>query len=115
MVKAEVALAPAPEVPDRAQVTASDDVILRGAVLSRINPAVIADLHLPLRARGLALPEARGIAFEIGLRAGGVLVATNGVAVESPDDAVALFREPARRWQIDLIRCGEPLRLRFRL
>ena len=115
MVTAEVALAPPPEEPDRAQVTVSDDVILRGATLARINPAVISDLRLPLQARGVAVLETRDIAFEIGLQAGDVLVAINGMEVESPEDAVALVREPARRWQIDLIRGGEPLRLRFRL
>jgi Do/DeqQ family serine protease len=110
-----VTLAPAPDEPDRDQVTVSDDVVLRGATLVRINPAVISDLHLPLDASGVAVVEATDFAREVGLQAGDVLVAINGVALETPADALAVVSQPSRRWQIDLIRQGEPLRLRFRL
>jgi Do/DeqQ family serine protease len=110
-----VTLAPAPDEPDREQVTVSDDVVLRGATLVRINPAVISDLHLPLDASGVAVVEATDFAREVGLQAGDVLVAINGVALETPADALAVVSQPSRRWQIDLVRQGEPLRLRFRL
>lgn len=110
-----VTLAPAPDEPDREQVTVSDDVVLRGATLVRINPAVISDLHLPLDASGVAVVEATDFAREVGLQAGDVLVAINGVALETPADALAVVSQPSRRWQIDLMRQGEPLRLRFRL
>ncbi|WP_128513547.1 trypsin-like peptidase domain-containing protein [Tabrizicola thermarum] len=113
--EAQVTLGPAPDEPDRAELTVRDDVILRGATLVRINPAVIADLHLPLDARGVAVTEATDFAREVGLQAGDVLVAINGEPLETPQDALVAASQPSRRWQIDLIRAGEPLRLRFRL
>lgn len=112
---AEVLLGPAPDVPDREAVQVREDIILRGATLARINPAVISELRLPLGASGVAVLETSGLAFDIGLQAGDVLVAINGVSVSSPDAALEVARQPARRWQIDLIRQGKPLRLRFRL
>jgi S1-C subfamily serine protease len=112
---ATVTLGPAPDEPDRAEMTVREDVILRGATLVRINPAVIAELHLPLDAAGVAVTQATDFAQEAGLQAGDILVAINGVALETPADALAVASQPSRRWQIDLIRQGEPLRLRFRL
>jgi S1-C subfamily serine protease len=113
--EATVALGPAPDEPDRAEMMVREDVILRGATLVRINPAVIAELHLPLDSAGVAVTQASDFAQEAGLQAGDILVAINGVALETPADALAVASQPSRRWQIDLIRQGEPLRLRFRL
>ena len=113
--EATVTLGPAPDEPDRAEMTVREDVILRGATLVRINPAVIAELHLPLDAAGVAVTQAADFAQEAGLQAGDILVAINGVALETPADALAVASQRSRRWQIDLIRQGEPLRLRFRL
>lgn len=110
-----VTLGPAPDVPDRAQVTVTEDSILRGATLARINPAVLAELHLPLDAAGVVLLDVQDIAREVGLMPGDILLALNGAPVTTPEEAMALAREPSRRWQIDLLRQGQPLRLRFRL
>lgn len=115
LAEAMVTLAPAPDTPDRAQMTVRDDVILRGATLVRINPAVISELHLPLDAAGVAVTEVTDFARDAGLQAGDVLVAINGVPLQTPSDALAAASQPSRRWQIDLIRQGQPLRLRFRL
>jgi Do/DeqQ family serine protease len=112
---AKVSLGTAPDDPPREAITVSGDVVLRGATLARINPAVISELRLPLEAAGVAVLETRDFAFDVGLQAGDVLVAINGVAVSTPSEAVAAARQIARRWQIDIIRQGAPLRLRFRL
>lgn len=114
-VDAQVTLKPPPEEPDREVTRVAEDVILRGAVLARINPAVIAELHLPLDAQGVVVLETSDIAFEIGLKAGDILVAINGRGIGTPADALVAARDLSRRWQIDLIRQGEPVRLRFRL
>lgn len=114
-MQVEVALAPAPDMPPRDTVTVTEDVVLRGATLARINPAVIAELHLPLDATGVVVLDARDFAREVGLQHGDILIGINGYEVATPADALALAREPGRRWQIDLVRQGQPLRLRFRL
>ncbi|WP_136645360.1 trypsin-like peptidase domain-containing protein [Tabrizicola sp. YIM 78059] len=114
-VEAEVTLAPAPEDPPRDTLTVTEDVILRGATLARINPAVIAEMNLPLDATGVVVLGVRDFAREVGLQPGDILVGINGYGVTTPADALDLAREATRRWQIDLIRQGQPLRLRFRL
>ncbi|MDX5349766.1 MAG: trypsin-like peptidase domain-containing protein [Paracoccaceae bacterium] len=113
--EATVPLGPAPDEPDRETLTVAEDVILRGATLARINPAVIAELHLPLDAAGVAVLDARDFAREAGLQPGDILIGLNGYQVARPADALTIAREPSRSWQIDLIRKGQPLRLRFRL
>lgn len=114
-LEAKVPLGPAPDDPPRDQITVTEDVILRGATLARVNPAVIAEMHLPLDAQGVAVLRADDFAREVGLQPGDVLIGLNGYEVTSPAEALDLAREPSRRWQIDLIRQGQPLRLRFRL
>lgn len=113
--EAEVQLGPAPDDPPREQITVTEDIILRGATLARINPAVIAELHLPLDASGVVVLDATDFAREVGLQPGDILFGINGYEVTTPDDALSLARDPGRRWQIDLIRQGQALRLRFRL
>lgn len=110
-----VMLGPAPDIPDRQLTRITDDSILRGAVLALINPAIIAELHLPVQAEGVILLETSDLAFDIGLQAGDILIAINGQGIITPADAVTAAQTPSRRWQIDLLREGEPARLRFRL
>ncbi|MCB6180019.1 trypsin-like peptidase domain-containing protein [Rhodobacter sp. Har01] len=112
---AQVAMAAAPDTPDRLALQVTQDVILRGATLARINPAVMSELGLSLDARGVALIATQDIAREVGLQPGDILVAINGQPVSTPDEALAAASVASRRWQIDLIRAGQPLRLRFRL
>lgn len=115
VVETEVLLGPAPDLPDRQLTRVTDDTILRGAVLARINPAIIADLHLPVQAEGVILLETSDLAFDIGLQAGDILIAINGQGITTPAEAVAAAQVPSRRWQIDLVRGGQPAVLRFRL
>lgn len=115
VIEAKVVLAPAPDTPDREVTKVTEDIVLRGATLSRINPAVGAEMQLALDASGVVVVEAEDFAREVGLQAGDILVAINSQAIAAPKDAVAAASQAARRWQIDLIRAGQPLRLRFRL
>jgi Do/DeqQ family serine protease len=108
-------LAPPPDTPPRDLRAVTEEVWLNGATLSRVNPAVIAELDLPLSARGVAVAAAQGFAARVGLRSGDVILAVNGQAVESPGAAVDAAAAPTRRWQVDLLRGGERLALRFRL
>jgi Do/DeqQ family serine protease len=111
----EVILGPAPDDPPRNAVTVTDDIVLRGATLARINPAVIAERDLPLDAAGVVVLNAVDFARAVGLQPGDILVAINGHPVATPDEALTLARDRVRHWQIDVVRQGQPLRLRFRL
>lgn len=111
---AKVTLAAPPEDPPRDALTITDDVILRGAALSRINPAVAAEMNLPSDAEGVVVTGAKDFAAQAGLQPGDILLAINQVPVSSPEDARKALRQRTALWQIDILRQGQKLRLRFR-
>lgn len=112
---ADLELVPAPDVPDREATPVPAGLALQGAVLGRINPAVIAEFGLPIGAEGVVVLEAAGIAAQVGVQPGDVLLAVNGVPVAAPADVLAVLGEGGRRWALDVIRQGQTVRLRFRI
>jgi Do/DeqQ family serine protease len=110
-----LALEPPPEDPPRDTLTIRDDVILRGATLSRINPAVIAEMGLPPDASGVVVVDAQDYAAQVGLEPGDIIQAINQTAVASPKDVARALRARTAFWQFDLLRQGQHLRLRFRI
>lgn len=112
--RAMMRLAPAPDDPPRDQTTVVEDVSLRGLTVVQINPAVMEELNLPMQAEGVAVVQAEDLAERAGFQPGDVVLGINGVPVTMPADVVALAEMEARVWVIDLIRGGQPLRLRFR-
>ena len=59
--------------------------------------------------------EAGGIAAQVGVQPGDVLLAVNGVPVAVPSDVLEVLGEGGRRWALDVIRQGQTVRLRFRI
>lgn len=113
-MRATLTLAAAPDDPPRASVTVTDDVALRGLTVGRINPAVTEELDLPLQAEGVAVLGAEDLSARAGFRAGDIVMAINGAAVTQPSDVLALAAMQTRVWSVDLVRQGQPVRLRFR-
>lgn len=113
--EARVTLAPPPEDPPRQALTVTDDVVLRGASLARINPAVQVEMDLPPDAKGVVVTAVQDWAARIGLAPGDVILRINGETVGTPQDATRLAAQRANRWQIDILRQGQVMRLRFRL
>lgn len=111
----EVALIAAPDRPDRDERRIGGDSVLRGLSVARINPAVTAELDLPLQIAGVAVMAADDLAARAGMQRGDVILAINGAAIITPADVEAAARAQVRTWQIDLIRAGTRLRLRFRV
>ena len=111
----EVALIAPPEVPARGAVEVTVDSPLRGVAVARINPAVAAELAMPLPDAGVVVTKATDIAARVGLAVGDVVVAINDMAIQSPADVGAAARLATRRWAITLIRQGQTVQLRFRL
>jgi Do/DeqQ family serine protease len=109
-----VALIP-PPVGDREETVIPDDLALRGLTVARIDPALIADLGLPLSAQGIVVTQARDLAARAGLRPGDILLAINGEVVEAPSDVLRILRAGGRGWQVDALRQGQRVRLRFRV
>ena len=82
----EVALIAAPEEPSRAALTLDDSSLLPGLALARINPAVMAELNLPLEVAGVAVMDTGPYGARVGLRQGDVILAVNGAEVQTPSD-----------------------------
>ena len=113
-MKSEVALGLAPDLPPREARRIARGSVLEGLEVARINPAVMAELDLPLQASGVAVLSAEGWSAQAGLRRGDVLLGINGRPMQEPRDVEAAAREGGRSWVIELLRDGKPLRLRFR-
>ncbi|GGH40689.1 Do/DeqQ family serine protease [Cribrihabitans marinus] len=113
--EAEVSMIAAPDEPPAQRTMLDDGTILPGLVLARANPAVIADLGLPISAEGVVVVDPGRYGARAGLRRGDQIAAVNGAAIEAPADAEALLRDPGRWLQLDVLRQGKRLSLRFRL
>ncbi|WP_411974514.1 trypsin-like peptidase domain-containing protein [Sulfitobacter faviae] len=109
-----VALIAAPDVPDRAEVTLGARSLLPGLRAARINPAVIAEMNLPLESAGVVVLDAGRFGPRVGLRDGDVILSINGVAVEDTAALVALLSGQVRSIQMVIQRGDRRMALRFR-
>ena len=112
---AEVAMITAPDTPARDPVTLQDREILSGVRLEQINPAVIAELGLPLTAEGVVVSDPDQIGRRIGLQTGDILLAVNGDEIERTDQVGRLLRNAGQRVHLEILRGGRRVALRFRL
>lgn len=112
---AELELIKPPETPPRAARTISGPGPLSGLTVARINPAVTAELNLPLRARGVVVTEARGTAARVGLRPGDILVRINATRIEAPAQVARAAAQRVRNWEVEIRREGRRRVIRFRI
>ena len=112
---ARVDLIAPPDRPDRAKRVVEDRSALQGLSVVRINPAVIAEYGLSLDAEGILVAELRDLSARTGLHPGDILLAINGEPVATTDDVITLAAEPTRNWQIEALRNGRRVVLRFHL
>lgn len=110
----EVQLITPPDTPPRDEVTLSERSLLPGLRLARINPAVLADLNLPLESKGVAVLDRGPFGGRVGLRSGDVIVEINGISVETPQDVANVLGGQARRIGMVIQRGDRRSLLRFR-
>ncbi|WP_298853774.1 trypsin-like peptidase domain-containing protein [uncultured Ruegeria sp.] len=111
----EVALIKAPEIPAAEETTLDDETVLPGLVVSRVNPAVIANLGLSLSQTGVVVVDPGPYGGRAGLRPGDILESINSEGVQRPRDVENALTDPGRRVQMGLLRGGRSVSLRFRL
>lgn len=110
-----IALDLPPDMPDRQTRRVDGPSALRGLEVMRINPAVIAELDLPTDASGIVVSDLQDFAARTGLRFGDVILSINGQPITSTDDVLTAATDRARNWQIEVLRAGARVVLRFRL
>lgn len=110
----KVALIAAPEVPARDQLTLPERSAFPGLTLARINPAVLAELNLPLEVEGVAVMDAGALATRAGLRTGDVILMINGMALRHPDEAADLLSGNIRAVELTVLRGARRITMRFR-
>ncbi|MEL7133178.1 MAG: trypsin-like peptidase domain-containing protein [Pseudomonadota bacterium] len=108
-----VGLIPPPETPPRNEVILPEGSSLPGLQLSRINPAVLAELNLPIAANGIVVLDEGPIGRRVGLRRGDVLQRIDRQDVETPEQAAALLSEARRGTTLRAIRGNRRIVLRF--
>ncbi|KIC46670.1 serine protease [Ruegeria sp. ANG-S4] len=111
----EVALIKAPDTPAAEETTLDEETVLPDLTVARVNPEVISRLGLLLSQTGVAVVDPGPYGGRAGLRVGDVLVGINGEEMERPEDVVNALTDPGRRLNLDVLRGGRSVSLRFRL
>jgi Do/DeqQ family serine protease len=104
----------APDQPPSPPVVLDDRTLLPGLTLAGINPKWIAEYDLSNSAQGVVVTDPGDLGARVGLRPGDVILAVNGAFTFSPADAARALAPGPRRIQIDAIRGGQRIALRFR-
>ena len=111
----EVAMIAAPDTPARMLTKLGQGSVLPGLQVVRINPAVIAEMNLPLEAHGVLVADPGPFGAQVGLRRGDVILAINGIDIQVPDEVATLFGGQVRRFEIVVQRGTRRSFLRFRV
>lgn len=111
----EVALIKAPDTPAAEETTLGEETVLPELTVARINPATITRLGLSLSQTGVVVVDPGPYGGRAGLRIGDVLSGINGTEMQRPGDVVSALTDPGRRLNMDVLRGGRSVSLRFRL
>ena len=105
----------APNVPAPEERELSDQTVLPGLTVARVNPAQISRFDLPLTAQGVVVTNPGRFGARAGLKVGDVLLNINNTAVDEPGTVAEALVDPGRRVTIGVLRRGQRVSLRFRL
>ncbi|CUI31009.1 trypsin-like peptidase domain-containing protein [Cognatishimia activa] len=111
----DVALIAPPNSPDRETIETSEQTVLPRMTVSRVNPALIAEIGLALNAEGVVVESPGDLGARVGLRAGDIILQINEDVIERTSDVEAALREVPRRVSILVQRGSRRVNLRFRL
>ncbi len=111
----EVALMAAPDQPPRDQITLGQRSVLPGLVLAQVNPAVMAELNLPLQSAGVVVVDPGPYAERVGLRKGDLLLNINGAEISHPDEVAKLLGRRLNQVRMLVQRGHRRVSLRFRV
>ncbi|MCH2096055.1 MAG: trypsin-like peptidase domain-containing protein [Rhodobacteraceae bacterium] len=104
-----------PERPARATQVLGGRAVLPGLTVANINPAVVAELGLSLNSAGVVVIDPGPFGARAGLQAGDVLRAIGRQIIDDPGNVERALARSAPRIQIELLRGGQRVILRFRV
>jgi Do/DeqQ family serine protease len=111
---ARVALIAPPEKPPRDTAVLNQRDVLAGMEVARINPALMAELGLPLNKEGVVVVNPGQLGRRVGLQTGDVLRQIGRVRIQSPAEVGPALRDASPSVAIEAERGGQRLILRFR-
>jgi len=105
-------LAAAPEIPPRDALTIRGRSPFEGAEVMNLSPAVIEELSLTLRGKGVVVAAIRdnSSAGMVGLQKGDIILAVNGQEIATTRDLEKACAERARWWDLTISRGGQTIR-----
>ena len=101
-----VAMRAPPEDPPRDAVTLPKEASLPELSLARINPAIIAEMRLPLAAEGVVVTELGALGGRVGLRVGDILQTVEGQDITVPSQAADALAKARRGTRVRALRGG---------
>ncbi|MEL7000950.1 MAG: trypsin-like peptidase domain-containing protein, partial [Pseudomonadota bacterium] len=107
-----LAAAPATPAPDRRELSADDG--LPGLVVANTNPAMIDELDLSVRSKGVLVLASRGPARRVGLRNGDFVRGVNGTPVANVSELVQQLQGTAGDTKLQIERNGRLGEIRYR-
>ena len=107
-----LAAAPARPAPDRRELSADDG--LPGLVVANTNPAMIDELDLSVRSKGVLVLAARGPARRVGLRDGDFVRGVDGTPVANVSELVQQLQGTAGDTKLQIERNGRLGEIRYR-
>ncbi|MCB2137501.1 MAG: PDZ domain-containing protein, partial [Rhodobacteraceae bacterium] len=110
---AEIVLTPAPGGSSAAMLTIAGGGLFQGLTIAPIDPALIAELRLPLTVEGVVVTGVSGKSRASRLQPGDIVLSLNGVDIATPEDFRAVAENPTRRWQIEFMRDGKRALIRL--
>ncbi|MEM1074614.1 MAG: trypsin-like peptidase domain-containing protein [Pseudomonadota bacterium] len=111
----QVELADAPNVPSPDETVLSRREVLEGLRVARLNPALLAELNLPLEAAGVVVLVPERLGRRVGLQRGDVIERVNDTPVAHPDDVRDVFSSSASGYRMMVLRGNRRLVLQFRV
>lgn len=112
---ARVTMVAPPNDPPRDEIVLGDSDVLTGLRLARVNPALIAELGLPLGAEGIVVLETGRLGARAGLEVGDIILGIDGRRVADPREVGPRIRRGLPVIQIDALRDGQRVVMRFRV